>query len=593
MLSTLPPLHSACWISVTASNTGSYRAVKRSGALLLILIIALLPLTAAADRQVVVPMPPDGEVKPVGNPYLRGIASHAWWLDPQVYGNQLFPALDELQVTTVRLSIDWKLFEPQPGVWDWSLYDRVFGELAKRHILIIANFNTIPAWASTRPETCGEPVQEPATCELREDMYDEFANAMRAAVERYAWIQYWEFWNEPEMWEYLGKDGPTYLRHLKMFYDIAHDVNPEIVVAAQTLVGVEYMEYIYNLSDQQFGPGNAPWDAISIHPYNWSYEPEPGQPPLEINYPRVLGLRDLMIRRGDGDKKIWITEYGWVNGVENQARNLVATLDWMQTQPYIQFAHLHMLHDWNEEPQDQFGLMAIVPDENGHRTLDADTQFVPKPVFYDAFKNYPTDRYGRIPDDPGTRYFAATGHSISGRFLSAWEQRGGLTTLGFPLTRPYANQQPDGSWLLTQDFERGRLEYHPEFSGQPSEVLGAAVGRILTADRLGEAPFQPTGCQPDGGRQCFDTGFGIAGQFLDYWSTHDGIALLGLPISQQFEENGLTVQYFERGRLELHGEQQVMLGLVGRELLIKDGMLSPDGSVPTGDIRIPTRREAN
>ena len=50
-----------------------------------------------------------------GNPMIFGIASHAWWLDPEVYGDQLFPAMEELGVTTVRISIDWRRFEPQPG----------------------------------------------------------------------------------------------------------------------------------------------------------------------------------------------------------------------------------------------------------------------------------------------------------------------------------------------------------------------------------------------------------------------------------------------------------------------------------------------
>ena len=170
-------------------------------AVLLLLLTLLTPLTTFADQQGVIGFPVDPNAEPsgpTGNIYVRGIASHAWWLDLEVYGDQLFPALDDLQVTTVRLSIDWKVFEPEPGVWDWTLYDRVFGELAKRNILIIADFNTIPAWASTDPVNCAIPPLEVPTCQLREDMYDEFAHGMRAALERYSWIEHWEFWNEPE-----------------------------------------------------------------------------------------------------------------------------------------------------------------------------------------------------------------------------------------------------------------------------------------------------------------------------------------------------------------------------------------------------------
>ncbi len=567
-------------------------------ALLILLLTLITPLTAVADEQGVIGFPVDPDATPTGptgNIYVRGIASHAWWLDPEVYGGQLLPALDELQVTTVRLSIDWKVFEPEPGVWDWSVYDRVLGELARRNILIVADFSTIPAWASTDPTSCAIPPLEVPTCQLREDMYDEFANAMRAAIERYAWIEHWEFWNEPELWTYLGKDGPLYVRHLRMFYDIAHEVNPQVTVAAQTLVGPEYMDWLYNISDAEYGDDNEPWDAVSVHPYNWYYVPTAGEPPLEINYDRVLQLRQMMIERGDADKKIWITEFGWTNDEEWQARNLPVTLDWLQSQPYIEFAHLHMLHDWNEEPQDQFGLMRII-ERGGYRYLDEETVFEPKALYYNTFRDYPTNQVGRPPDEPAARTFFQTGHAIEEPFLSGWLARGGLAGPGLPLTRPYARQNLTGEWLLVQDFERARLENHPEFAGEPAEILGAPVGRELAATHLQPEHFVASApCQPAADRACFaGTDFGVEAGFRDFWLANNGEVRFGLPISTEFNENGVTVQYFERARLEWHPElpsgEQIIAGQIVREQLIDEGWLLPDGSVPSHDARLPTRR---
>ncbi|CAN5631724.1 hypothetical protein BH23CHL2_BH23CHL2_28530 [soil metagenome] len=559
----------------------------------------LTPIAAVADEQGVIGFPVgSGVVEPSGPPgniYVRGIASHAWWLDPEVYGDQLFPALDELQVTTVRLSIDWRRFEPEPGIWDWAMYDRVLGELAKRNVVVVADFNTIPGWAATDPESCDTPVLEVPTCQLRGDMYDAFANAMRAAVERYSWIQNWEFWNEPELWTHLGKDGHVYLRHLKMFYDIAHDVNPEIVVAAQTLVGPEYMDWLYNISAAEYGPGNEPWDAVSIHPYNFYYVPTPGEPGLEINYDRVLHLRAMMIERGDADKKIWITEFGWTNDEESQARNLPVTLDWLQNQPFIEFAHLHMLHDWNEEPHDQFGLMRIVP-RGGYRYLDDETVFEPKDLYYDTFKNYPTNRTGRPPSLPDALSFSETGHSIAQPFLAGWIARGGLEGPGLPLTRPYTRQNVAGDWLLVQDFERARLEYHPEFAGTPAEILGAPVGLELALTHPGQEHFvisQP--CVAGANRICSpETGFGIEAGFREFWLANDGEVRFGYPISGEFNEHGVTVQYFERARLEWRPDQpvgdQIVIAPIVREQLITQGWLNPDGTPADDDLRLPTRR---
>lgn len=56
--------------------------------------------------------------------------------------------------------------------------------------------------------------------------------------------------------------------------------------------------------------------------------------------------------------------------------------------------------------------------------------------------------------------------------------------------------------------------------------------------------------------------------FLTYWREHDGARLLGSPVTAELRENGLVVQYFERGRLEAHKElagSPVLLGRVGAE----------------------------
>lgn len=528
-----------------------------------------------------------------------GIASHAWWLDPEVYGDQLLAALDDLGVTTVRISIDWRRFEPEPGQFDWGMYDRVLSELARRNIVIVATFNTIPGWASVDQAGCDNPKTEIYLCQLREDRYSNFENAIRAAVSRYSWVEHWEFWNEPEMWRYLGEDGTVYIRHLRTFYDIAHAINPEIVVAAQSLVGVDYMRYIYNLSEAFYGEDNEPWDAVSTHPYVWNFNMEEYGRHLELNYDRINWLRDLMVERGDADKPIWITEYGWNNSVEDQARNIVYALDWLKQRPWIEFAHLHMLHDWNEEALDSFGLMGITPDRYGVPRLTPETVFYPKQPFYDAFKNYPKTDLPAEPWESNGRYFAETGQTLSGRFLRAWEERGGLRVLGLPLTRPYPREQADGSWLLVQDFERARLEYHPENAGTWAEVLGTLAGNDVTTNRRQEAAFLPMGnCESAEQRDCYvETGHSLSAGFRNFWNAHGGVATFGYPISEEFDElnpdTGMihTVQYFERARFEYHPEHagteyEVLLGLLIRDDLQESGWLWP-----SAESLLPTARQ--
>jgi uncharacterized lipoprotein YbaY/predicted secreted protein len=71
---------------------------------------------------------------------------------------------------------------------------------------------------------------------------------------------------------------------------------------------------------------------------------------------------------------------------------------------------------------------------------------------------------------------------------------------------------------------------------------------------------------------CFtETSYCISGRFLSYWRQNGGLAVFGMPISDQMTENNLLVQYFERQRFELHAENvapyDVLLGRLGDELL--------------------------
>ncbi|HEX2915155.1 MAG TPA: hypothetical protein VH186_30465 [Chloroflexia bacterium] len=58
--------------------------------------------------------------------------------------------------------------------------------------------------------------------------------------------------------------------------------------------------------------------------------------------------------------------------------------------------------------------------------------------------------------------------------------------------------------------------------------------------------------------------------FLGYWLSHGSVTVLGYPISEEFSDNGRTVQYFERGVMEYWPENpepyKVLLRSLGREI---------------------------
>lgn len=80
---------------------------------------------------------------------------------------------------------------------------------------------------------------------------------------------------------------------------------------------------------------------------------------------------------------------------------------------------------------------------------------------------------------PGLRYFPETEHGVGGRFLRFWEENGGLTIFGYPISEEVQELLPDGQIYTVQYFERARLEYHPQHAGTPYEVQIGLLGRGL------------------------------------------------------------------------------------------------------------------
>ncbi|MFN8511398.1 MAG: cellulase family glycosylhydrolase [Chloroflexia bacterium] len=87
-----------------------------------------------------------------------------------------------------------------------------------------------------------------------------------------------------------------------------------------------------------------------------------------------------------------------------------------------------------------------------------------------------------VAAEPGARYFAETGHNLSGGFRTYWEGRGGLAQFGFPISEVFTETLEDGKSYRVQYFERARFEYHPE-NPAPYDILLGQFGRRILASR--------------------------------------------------------------------------------------------------------------
>jgi spore germination protein len=98
-----------------------------------------------------------------------------------------------------------------------------------------------------------------------------------------------------------------------------------------------------------------------------------------------------------------------------------------------------------------------------------------------AFKSLPANT--KLAN--GCEYFAPTGHTACGSFLTYWSSHGlsfgdggisyreSLALFGYPISEPFVDPSTE---LTVQYFERARFEYHPENAGTQYDVLLGLLG---------------------------------------------------------------------------------------------------------------------
>lgn len=538
-----------------------------------------------------------------------GLSTHPWWLDMHL--ETFIANFKTLKVGVVRIPVEWKTIEPSPGVYDWTLNDRLLPRLNDEGFEVVAEFVTIPVWASRNPAACAK---NDVDCGFNDAYLDHMRAAGETLARRYPFIRQWEFWNEPEQWPNAGRDICDFDSWLEQFYLGVKQADPTMLVAFNTLAGINYLIGMYGCVESKAQKSGAKpfyqWDAVSLHPYNLDGEKTADGIFAPISIKTIQQVRQAMLDRGEGNKPIWVTEMGVQSDPKSQADLLKVAWDWLGSQPYITMVTLHMLHDWSEE---HYGLMTTEPETYPYKgDITTQTKFVPKQPFYDTYKDYPKRPLFNAPlPTADMLVFPQTGHTVRGIFKKTWESRGGLALFGYPKTGQfYERNAATGQYYLVQYFERVRMEYHPDLAGTPYEVQFGLLGTEMMMeqgllDKQGRPAITatlPENPALDGRNVVFfpETSHNLGGLFLEAWQRQGGLDIIGYPRSAVFVTTGgdgqpLEVQYFERARMELHtapdGHKFVLFGLLANQRLVEEGRLTAGFQPTAGDYYNPANFE--
>jgi hypothetical protein len=199
----------------------------------------------------------------------------------------------------------WAQLEPQKGEWDWRLLDRTV-DLADSHgVEVLYTMGRSPRWASARPNDRGRnPNAEPGGMAEPRDLED-WRNYVRKVATRYKGrIKAYEIWNEPNLPNFYSGTPEAMLNLAREAYTVLKQVDPSIIVVSPSAVGptgIPWLEDYLKLGGGKYA------DVIGYHFYIHAQEPE-----------AMLGFIDqvhgLTQKYGVGDKPLWNTEAGWLEG---------------------------------------------------------------------------------------------------------------------------------------------------------------------------------------------------------------------------------------------------------------------------------------
>jgi hypothetical protein len=275
----------------------------------------------------------------------------------------------------VKQEIPWREVEGHgKGSWQWDSSDRVMDQIEAHELKVIVRLGSQPAWAAPNIEfpNIGPP-------QHLQDFYDyvfAVANRYRGRVAAY------QIWNEPNLTREWGGQAPNpaaYVEMLKVGYQAVKTADPQAIVISAGLAPTtrhddQAMPDIYFFQGM-YDAGAAPYfDSLGVHAAGYKSPPEldpaevaadptltngdtsPQQLRRAYAFRHVEDVRDLMVRNGDGGKKIVVLEVGWTIDPRPDSPYFWQAVTPEQQDKYLQRAYAYAEAHW----QPWIGVMSLI-----------------------------------------------------------------------------------------------------------------------------------------------------------------------------------------------------------------------------------------
>jgi hypothetical protein len=289
----------------------------------------------------------------------------------------------------IKQQFSWEEIEPrQKGEFEWAKYDRIV-DLAEQYGMdLIARLDRPPDWTRQDNQFKTRPP----------DDFEDYGDFVYEVVRRYRGrVGYVQIWNEPNLsaeWGFQRVDAVAYTRLLAVAYRRAKEADPDVVVLSAPLAmtledasmrgnhnDLVFLEEMYRAGADEF------FDVLSSNAFGFDRPPEDPPDAEVLNFRRVELQRQIMERYGDGDKAVWIDEYGWNAAPASfpdelltwervtemqQAEYTVRGIAWARAQwPWLGVVNIWYFRQVGDVP----------PDRAAYYFALVDPEFNPQPVY--------------------------------------------------------------------------------------------------------------------------------------------------------------------------------------------------------------------
>jgi uncharacterized repeat protein (TIGR01451 family) len=233
--------------------------------------------------------------------------------------------------------LDWSETEPSKGTYNWRDLDSAIWQAWRYHLKLAVRIDRAPDWA--RPPGSGETAPPTNPDDLR-DFVDAIAD--RTKVPR---IDAYIVWNEPNLASEWGGQPPNAADYVDLLDAAYQGVNGRGLVVSAGLAttngGADSVDDCTYLQQMYDVPGAGGFfDLLGANPMGFASAPDDSSDPNNYNFMRALEWRNIMQLNGDGAKKMFATEVGWLRDTDED----LGSYNWMKVSDIDQAHYLALAY---------------------------------------------------------------------------------------------------------------------------------------------------------------------------------------------------------------------------------------------------------